>query len=110
MKESISKITRMDDWVFEVKMVRALKVSKHGEPYSAVATLTAAGEQMYIDTQLTKDGAELSRKDFATIYSFCQSLNMKQITYDRIKDGVRSSKVVDINENTPPKPYIRLVK
>ena len=100
----------MNDWVFEVKMVRALKVRKHGEAYSAVATLTAAGEQMYIDTQLTKDGAELSRKDFMTIYNFCQSLNMKQITYDRIKDGVRSSKVVDITENSSPKPYLRLVK
>lgn len=100
----------MDDWIFEVKMVRALKVRKHGEPYSAVATLTAAGEQMYIDTQLAKDGEDLSRKDFMTIYNFCQSLDMKKITYDRIKDGVRSSKIVDIVENQSLKPCLRLVK
>jgi hypothetical protein len=110
MTDTITRIAQIDDWVFEVKMVRALKVRKHGEPYSAVANLTANGEQMYIDTQLTKDGAELSKKDFMTIYNFCQAMGMKHISYDRIKNGLRSSKVVDIAENQSQKAQLRLVK
>ena len=100
----------MDDWVFEVKMVRALKVKKHGEPYSAVANLTATGESIYIDTQLTKDGEELSKKDYMTIYKFCQALGMKEINYDRIKNGNRRAQSIVIEENQVRTPKLRLVK
>ncbi|KXI29843.1 hypothetical protein [Paraglaciecola hydrolytica] len=110
MTKKISRICQMDDWIFEVKMVRALKVRKHGEPYSAVANLTANGEQVYIDSHLSISNEELSKEDFMTIYRFCESMGMKNISYDRIKNGVKSAKVVDILENQQPKPSIRLVK
>ena len=110
MSERISRMTKMGDWVFEVKMVRALKVANHGDPYSAVAMLTANGEQMYIDTQLTKDNEELSKSDFLTIYKFCESLDMKYVSYDRMKNGVRSSKVIEIEPTKVQRPAIRLVK
>nr|WP_233269035.1 MULTISPECIES: hypothetical protein [unclassified Paraglaciecola] len=110
MSEKITRMTKMGDWVFEVKMVRALKVAKHGDPYSAVAMLTANGEQMYIDTQLTKDNEELSKSDFLTIYKFCESLDMKYVCYDRMKNGVRSSKVLAIEPTKVQRPAIRLVK
>ena len=111
MSETITRLAKMGDWVFEVKMVRALKVSKHGEPYSAVAMLTANGEQMYIDTQLTKDNEDLSISDFLTIYKFCESLDMKSVSYDRMKDGVRTSKVIEIQETkVENRPIVRLVK
>ena len=110
MTDTITKLTQMDDWVFEVKMVRALKVKKHGDPYSAVANLTATGESVYIDTQLTKDGEELSKKDYMTIYKFCQALGMKEINYDRIKNGNRRVQSIVIEENQQRKPQLRIVK
>ncbi|MFT4807431.1 MAG: hypothetical protein ACI9LX_000750 [Paraglaciecola sp.] len=110
MKKSITRIAQMDDWVFEVKMVRALKVKKHGAPYSAVANMTANGDQMYIDSHLSVNDEELSKEDFMTIYKFCQSMGMKNIGYVRIKNGLKTSKQVDILENHHPKPNIRLVK
>ncbi|WP_340678797.1 hypothetical protein [Paraglaciecola sp.] len=110
MKKTISRMCQMDDWIFEVKMVRALKVRQHGEPYSAVANLTANGEQVYIDSHLSISNEELSKEDFKTIYRFCELMGMKHISYDRIKNGVKSSKVVDIVENQYPKSIIRLVK
>ena len=93
MSERITRMTKMGDWVFEVKMVRALN-----------------GEQMYIDTQLTKDNEELSKSDFLTIYKFCESLDMKYVSYDRMKNGVRSSKVIEIEPTKVQRPAIRLVK
>lgn len=110
MKKSITRIAQMDDWVFEVKMVRALKVRKHGEPYSAIANLTANGEQMYIDSHLSVGEEELNKEDFMTLYKFCQSMGMKNIGYDRIKNGFKTTKQVDILENQKPKADIRLVK
>ena len=110
MQKTISRICQIDDWIFEVKMVRALKVRAHGEPYSAVANLTANGEQVYIDSHLSINNEELNKDDFMTIYRFCESMGMKHISYDRIKNGVKTCKMVDILENQQPKPSIRLVK
>jgi hypothetical protein len=110
MNKSITHIAQMDDWVFEVKMVRALKVKKHGDPYSAIANLTANGDQMYIDSHLSVNDEELSKEDFMTIYKFCQSMGMKNIGYDRIKNGFKTFKKVDILENSLAKLNIRLVK
>jgi hypothetical protein len=110
MNSSISRFTYIDDWIFEVKMVRALRVKKYGDPYTAVATLTANGEHMYVDTQMTRDKDDFSRKDFMTFYNFCQSLEMKSFNYDKMKNGVRHPRSVEIVENLKAKPIIRLVK
>lgn len=109
MNKSITRIAQMDDWVFEVKMVRALKLKKHRESYSAIASLTANGDQMYIDSHLSDKDEELSKEDFMTIYKFCQSMGMKNISYDRVKNGFKTSKQVDILENHPPKSNTRVV-
>ncbi len=110
MTTSISRFTRMDDWIFEVKMVRALRVKNYGDPYTAIATLTANGDQMYIDSQLTREDDNFSRKDFMTFYRFCQDLEMKSFHYDKMKNGVRHPRIVDIVENLHPSPVVRLVK
>jgi hypothetical protein len=43
-------------------MVRAPHVKNYGEPYTAVANLTANGEQLYMDSQMTREGKEFTRK------------------------------------------------
>lgn len=110
MNQSITRIVQMGDWFFEVKMVRALKSKNYGDSYSAIAQLTSNGEQMHIDSHLSVQNEELSKEDFMTIYNFCQSMGMKSISYDRIKNGLRTSKKVEISENLRPRPNIRLVK
>lgn len=110
MTTSLSRFVHMDDWIFEVKMVRALRVKKYGDAYTGVANLTANGDQVYIDTQMTRAGEEFTRKDFMTFYRFCQQLDMKYVNYDKIKNGIRYPRTVEIKENLEPKPIIRLVK
>ncbi|MDU0353307.1 hypothetical protein RS130_04610 [Paraglaciecola aquimarina] len=103
MNKSITKTTQIDGWLFEVKMVKAIKVKNHGEPYSAVASMTANGDQMYIDSHLSSNNEELQKDDFMAIYKFCQSMGMKNISYDRIKNGLKTTKNIDIVENQQPK-------
>ena len=91
-------------------MVKALKVKKHGETYSAIANLTANGDQMYKDSQLLVNDEELSKEYFMTIYKFCQSMGMKNIIYDRIKNVFKTCKQVEILENCHVKLNNRLVK
>lgn len=96
MSKEISRLHRIGDWVFEVKMVRALKTEEYGQPYSAVSTLTLNGDNVFIDSQLSRIGEELTREDCDTLYEFCESMGASQIHFDRIRNGKRQSKVVDI--------------
>jgi hypothetical protein len=106
----MQRYIKMNDWIFEIKAVRAIKVSNYGEPYSAISNLSVMGESMYIDGQMTREGEQFDRKDFQTFYNFCQQLDMKSAHFDRIKNGHRNTKVVDIEPLIKPEPYIRLVK
>lgn len=110
MQAGISRFTQIGDWIFEVKMVRALRVSQYGEPYSAVASLTANGDNVYIDTQMTRNNEDLNRDDCLAFYEFCKQLEMKQIQYDKVRHGTRFPRVVDIEENLRPRARIQLVK
>ncbi|MGS2721047.1 hypothetical protein [Paraglaciecola aestuariivivens] len=110
MNKSITRVAKIDDWFFEVKMVRAIKSKNYGDSYSAVAQLTANGESMHIDSHLSVDDTELTKDDFMTIYKFCQSMGMKSISYDRVKNGLRTSKRVEVSEEPIARPNMRLVK
>ena len=107
---SMPRFFQMYNWIFEVKMVRALRVERYGDPYTAVANLTATGDNIYIDSQMTREGEEFTRKDFFTFYNFCRMLEMKAVNYDKIKNGERYQRTVHIRENIAPAPQIRLVK
>ena len=109
MQSGISRFTQIGDWIFEVKMVRALRVENYGEPYDAVATLTANGESMYIDTQLPRQHNELSREDCMAFYEFAKQLEMKQLQYDKLRNGERHSRNVEIVENQRPRAVVQLV-
>ncbi|MFS1701446.1 hypothetical protein [Alteromonas sp. AMM-1] len=110
MQSGITRFTRVGDWIFEVKMVRALRVEEYGQPYDAVATLTSNGDNLYIDTQLTRQHNELSRYDCMAFYEFARQLEMKQIHYDKLRNGQRQSRVVEIVENQRPRAQVTLAR
>lgn len=106
----ITRYTRIGEWVFEVKMVRALKVKSYGDPYTSCANMTINGSDLYIDSQMTRDGNDFDRKDFLTFYKFCQQMEVKNACYDRIKNGERSSRKVEIIQSSDLKPIVQLGK
>ncbi|MCV2885860.1 hypothetical protein OE749_14270 [Aestuariibacter sp. AA17] len=111
MNPSISRFTHMDDWIFEVKLVRALRVKNYGDPYTAVATLSVNGDHMYIDTQMTREGDDFTRKDFNTFCHFCRDLEVKSMHYDKMKNGERMSRIIDLSKShVQTTPIVRLVK
>lgn len=93
---SMTKHVKIDDWIFEVKTVRALRVDKHGNPYSAIANLTLNGDNVYIDGLLTRENEKFSRKDFHAFYKFCQQMDLKQANFDRFKNSELVSECVDV--------------
>lgn len=87
MAESMSKHVQIGEWIFEVKMVRALKVSEYGKPYSAIANCNINGDAMYIDGLLTKNSQVFTKSDFNSFNEFCNQMGLKQCSYHRYQNG-----------------------
>lgn len=103
MTESVSKHVQIGEWIFEVKMVRALKVSEYGKPYSAIANCNINGDAMYIDGLMTKNEQVFTKGDFKSFNAFCHKMGLKQCSYHRYQNGQPITKelmVSPMNEST----------
>ncbi len=90
----MSKHVKIGEWIFEVKMVRALKVEEYGQPYSAIANCNINGDAMYVDGLLAKKQQTFTKDDFESFTQFGQLLDLKQISYHRYKNGQSVTKDV----------------
>lgn len=103
------RYVQLNNWIFEVKAVRALRVDNYGDPYSAVAAVTVNGDCAYIDSLMTREQDDFTRDDFKTFRQFCAQLNVENFNYDRFKNMKSTKEVVKVS--TPkPASIIRLVK
>jgi len=103
------RFVQVDDWIFEVKTVRALRVDQYGKPYTAIANLTINGDNAYIDGLLTRENEKFSRKDFQAFYKFCQQMQVKQGNFDRFKNDELVPECIDIQAMNN-KVKLRLVR
>ncbi|WDE07601.1 hypothetical protein SG34_012340 [Thalassomonas viridans] len=87
MSEDISRYVQIDDWVFEVKMVRAIRTKRYGEPYSATASVSLNGQHAFIDGLMTSDQAEFTRDDYQSFRKFFMQMNVEQVKFDRYKQN-----------------------
>ncbi|MGB1199006.1 MAG: hypothetical protein ACPG46_08150 [Thalassotalea sp.] len=119
MKNTDSRYVQIDDWIFEVKTVRALKVDKYGDPYKAIANCNINGDNMYVDGLLSKNDEDLSKEDYLAFLKFSRKLGLKGFSYHRFHNGESSTKnanvktldssEANVEPNVTPQP-IRLVK
>lgn len=84
----------VDDWTFDVKMVRALKVEQYGMPYLAAANITLNGIDAYVDTMVGRDITQIKKKDVRSIAVASHKLGAEVLEYDRINaGGVRRERI-----------------
>jgi hypothetical protein len=114
VKETMSKHVQIGEWIFEVKMVRALNVAEYGKPYSAIANCNINGNAMYIDGLLTKNDQLFTKNDYKSFNEFCHRMGLKQCSYHRYQNGESITKdlmVSPITESTSfNNTQIRLIK
>lgn len=79
MTQAISRCVRMDNWIFEIKMVRALKVDSYGQPYKAIAHFNINGDYAFLDGALNASGEQFSHEDIETFKAMCQALEVKSL-------------------------------
>lgn len=82
MNEMINQHIQIDNWIFEVKLVRALRVQNYGEPYSAIANIKLNGNNAYIDGMMQKDLQQFSKEDVNVIKKYCKKMSINEIIID----------------------------
>ena len=106
MSEESARYIRVDEWVFEIKTVRALRVDEYGKPYSAIANCSFNGDTMYVDGLLKREEQELSKEDVLAFYKFCKKMNISDMSYHRYQNGESVTKELKIEsldkKPTPP--------
>jgi hypothetical protein len=103
------RFVQVDDWIFEVKTVRALRVDQYGKPYTAIANLTVNGDTAYLDGLLTRETEQFSRKDFETFYKFGQQMKVKEVHFDRFKNDESVAESIKI-QPIKSKTMLKLVR
>lgn len=106
---AMSRCIKINDWIFEVKMVRAIRVEEYGQPYSAIANINFTGDNVYIDGLMTNSTMEFSREDFNTLTAYLQQLGVKQIKFDRYKNQQAMLRSFDVSTLTTKSPPLKLV-
>ncbi len=83
MANNMTRCIKVDDWIFEVKVVRALRVNNFGEPYSAIANVAFNGDNAIVDGIMVKGQETLTNSDYQTLKAFCLKMNMKNINIEQ---------------------------
>ncbi len=106
---TMPKYVQLNNWIFELKAVRAIRVDNYGEPYSAIANIAINGDNAYLDGLMTKEEDAYTRKDFQTFVEFFRQIEIKQAHFDRFKNKQLKSEQVIIQPKQP-KSLLQLVK
>lgn len=97
MTDTTSRFIQLDNWIFEVKSVRAIKVNSYGKPYDAIANFSFNGDSAYIDGLMTRDDEKFSKEDYQVFMRLCQKFELKQAQFDRFKNNQFKLETVEID-------------
>ena len=82
----MSPLTTNDNWLFEVKVVRAIKTNEYGKPYSAIATITLVNGEAHVEGLLSKE--HWGKADSLAIENYLKANGYQHYYFVRYKSGV----------------------
>lgn len=83
-------------WIFDTKVVRAIKCEKYGDQYTACCQLNISCGVMYIDSMIATNGESLKKSDLLEIVKYAKSVDVTTIYYHRIIGNKKVLKKVDL--------------
>jgi len=86
MQKDFTRYIEVNNWIFEIKSIRAIKVEKYGEPYSATANLCINNDSAFIDGVMTRDQMDLDQEDHLTFMALCQKLGVTKVKFDKFSE------------------------
>ncbi|WP_441002149.1 hypothetical protein [Pseudocolwellia agarivorans] len=86
MQPDIKRYIELNNWIFEIKSIRAIRVDTYGEPYSATANLCINSDSAYLDGVMTRDQKDLKEEDYLTFMALCEKLGITKVKFDNFSD------------------------
>jgi len=81
-QQEMTRYVELNNWIFEIKSIRAIRVNNYGDPYSATANLCINSDSAYVDGVMTKDQTDLEQEDYVTFMQLCQKLGISKVKFD----------------------------
>lgn len=97
MQENITRYIELNNWIFEIKSIRAIRVDTYGEPYSATANLCINNDRVFVDGVMTRDQMDLGKEDRLTFIALCQKLGISTVKFDDFTNQNMFAKQIDNN-------------
>jgi hypothetical protein len=108
-QETATRCIKIDNWIFEVKSVRAIRADEYGQPYTAIANINLHGDKAFIDGLMTNSNTEFERVDFETIRAYLHQLDITKGEFDRFKNQEAISKSMEVTPSKNNSPTLQLV-
>jgi len=86
LQKTATRCIKIDNWIFEIKAVRAIRVEEYGQPYSGIANININGDKAYL-----------------------QQLDITKVDFDRYKNQEAISKSLDVPPLTDGSIALQLV-
>ena len=83
----MQRYVEIGEWIYEIKLVKAIKVPKFGEPYTAICHFNFIDDEVTIESMLSVDPTPLSNTDMQTHSLFLKELNVSQVHFVRYSNG-----------------------
>jgi hypothetical protein len=78
----MTRFVELNNWIFEIKSIRAIKVDNYGDPYKATANLCVNNDSAYVDGVMTRDQSDLEQEDYVTFMQLCEKLGISKVKFD----------------------------
>ena len=78
----MTRYVELNDWIFEIKSIRAIKVGNYGDPYKATANICVNNDVAHVDGVMSKDQSDLNNEDMNTFEELCKKLGVSNVKFD----------------------------
>ncbi len=97
----MTRYVELNDWIFEIKSIRAIKVGNYGEPYKATANICVNNDVAHVDGVMSKDQSDLKKEDLDTFKALCLKLGISNVQFDtfdnqNVFETLRNAKELDL--------------
>ena len=81
----INNISNDEEWFFEVKQIRAIKVKVYGQPYRALVYFNIVNKQLHLESLISFDG--FTSEDFIALEDKVIELGFSEYYLNRERNG-----------------------
>lgn len=101
MQPHLHRFTQLDNWLFEVKRVQAVRRHPQDSANNMLLRFDFDEEHVNVASPVLPGEDSISSLDYLTFYRFCQQLQVQHIHYQKLAAGVEA-RSLSVAENLTP--------